>query len=86
MSRGPNYKPSLPGSWWNLRRCAGLPTSLFFPTQGEDSQQAIAVCNLCPVRAACLRYALDNGEQWGVWGGTSERQRRRLRLAERRAA
>lgn len=71
--------------------CAGL-TDLFFPERGESTREAKAVCRACPVKAECLEWALDAGEKHGIWGGLSERERRRVRRdrhvehdAERRA-
>lgn len=60
-------------------RCAGLDPELFHPGRGESTTPAKEVCRGCPVRTACLDYALDNRERYGVWGGLSERERRRLR-------
>jgi hypothetical protein len=56
------------------RHCAGVPTEMFY-----GSDVAAAICEGCPYITACLVYALDNNEEYGVWGGTSERQRRKLR-------
>ena len=53
--------------------------NLFHPNRSESEQPGKAVCSLCPVQTHCLRYALNAGEKIGVWGGTSERQRRHLR-------
>ena len=60
-------------------RCHEVDPEIFFPERGGSSKAARAVCNQCPVRAQCLEYALNNKEQFGIWGGTSERERRRLR-------
>jgi WhiB family redox-sensing transcriptional regulator len=57
----------------------------FFPNAGEPHHRAVAVCRQCPVRRACLDYALDHNE-YGVWGGTSETQRRQIRAKRRNAA
>lgn len=61
--------------------CLGLDPTLFFPHQGEFAQavKAKAICNACDVQAECLAYALNNGENHGIWGGMSERERRRIR-------
>lgn len=71
----------------------GYEPDLWFPTSDErtskgkaDRAVAQAVCATCPVRAACLAYALDAGEDAGVWGGKSEAQRRQLRRERRHAA
>lgn len=52
---------------------------IFFPTQGESANRAKAICAECPVAAECLEYALDTPERYGIWGGTSEKERRVLR-------
>lgn len=54
---------------------------LFFPEKGGSSAEAKRVCSQCPTRAACLEWALLNDERYGVWGGLSERERRRLTRA-----
>jgi WhiB family redox-sensing transcriptional regulator len=56
-----------------------LPVEVFFPTRGQNVDMAKAICAPCPVRTECLEYALDGGEHFGIWGGTSERERRRIR-------
>jgi WhiB family redox-sensing transcriptional regulator len=66
-------------SWLDDAACRGMDAELFFPGRGEPSAAAKAVCRPCPVRFDCLSYALNNGEKHGIWGGLSERERRRLR-------
>ena len=66
-------------AWHALAECAGVDPDLFFPERGGDISQAKQVCAVCAVRAECLRWALDNGETQGVWGGLGPRARRRLR-------
>lgn len=60
-------------------RCREHPDVNFFIDRGEDSRPAKAVCAGCLVRGECLDFALSGPERFGVWGGTSERERRRLR-------
>lgn len=72
------------GSWRLLANCRGCDPALFFPERGEMTREAKAVCNACVVREECLEYALSNGEKYGLWGGVSERQRRRMRTARRK--
>jgi WhiB family redox-sensing transcriptional regulator len=62
-----------------MTACRGVDPDLFFPERGESSQEAKDICQTCDARMACLEFALLNGEKFGVWGGTSERQRRILR-------
>jgi WhiB family transcriptional regulator, redox-sensing transcriptional regulator len=56
---------------------------IFFPERGEDERPAKRICGTCPVKGFCLEYALAAGEKHGIWGGTSERQRRNLRRERR---
>jgi WhiB family redox-sensing transcriptional regulator len=76
--------------WQERANCLGVDPDLFFPERGASTREAKAVCGGCEVKADCLEYALDNGEKFGIWGGLSERERRRLRrqraLARRAAA
>jgi WhiB family redox-sensing transcriptional regulator len=66
-------------SRWQVRaNCRGLDPDLFFPERGEDARSAKAVCAGCTVRAQCLSEAIED-ERHGIWGGTSERERRRIR-------
>jgi len=74
--------------WQARANCMGVDPDLFFPERGASTREAKEVCKGCVVRDDCLEFALDNGEKFGIWGGMSERERRRLRRAralERRA-
>jgi WhiB family transcriptional regulator, redox-sensing transcriptional regulator len=66
-------------SWQKHANCLGVDPDLFFPERGASTSEAKAVCRGCVVREACLEYALGNGERFGIWGGMSERERRRIR-------
>ncbi len=66
-------------SWQDYANCLGVDPDLFFPERGASTREAKAVCRGCVVREDCLEYALDNGEKFGIWGGMSERERRRIR-------
>lgn len=68
-----------PVDWQGAAACAEVDPEIFFPERGGSSKAARTVCAQCSVRAQCLEYALNNKEQFGIWGGTSERERRRLR-------
>lgn len=68
-----------PLDWQTKARCTEVDPEIFFPERGGSSRAARAVCADCEVRLECLEYALNNKEQFGIWGGTSERERRRLR-------
>ena len=64
---------------WMLHACCrGVSASAFFPSDGSGVEAAQQVCQTCPVRIACLEYALVNRLDHGVWGGTSERERQRI--------
>lgn len=65
--------------WQLAANCLGVDPDLFFPERGASTKEAKAVCQGCEVRADCLEYALANGEKFGIWGGLSERERRRIR-------
>ena len=66
-------------SWQLDANCLGVDPDLFFPERGASTREAKAVCHGCTVRLDCLEYALANGEKFGIWGGLSERERRRIR-------
>ncbi|MEJ7764740.1 MAG: WhiB family transcriptional regulator [Acidimicrobiales bacterium] len=65
--------------WQNYANCLGVDPDLFFPERGISTREAKEVCASCPVRSECLENALENGEKFGIWGGLSERERRRIR-------
>lgn len=67
-------------SWMRFAACRAVDPDLFFPTTGGIGlKEAKRVCTQCPCRVACLDFAIENNEKYGVWGGTSERERRVLR-------
>jgi WhiB family redox-sensing transcriptional regulator len=66
-------------SWQDFANCLGVDPDLFFPERGASTREAKEVCRGCVVREDCLEYALANGETFGIWGGMSERERRRIR-------
>lgn len=75
-------------AWHAQAACRGLDAALFYPA--DDDNEAIevakAVCAQCPVKGPCLEYALDVREKNGVWGGFTERDRRRIIRQRRRSA
>lgn len=71
--------PSEEESWQAFANCLGVEPDLFFPERGASTTEAKAVCEGCVVKNDCLEYALANGEKFGIWGGTSERERRTIR-------
>jgi len=66
-------------SWQAKANCMGVDPDLFFPERGDSTREAKEVCRGCVVREDCLEHALANGEKFGIWGGLSERERRRVR-------
>lgn len=77
--------PGLALDWTSRALCAQTDPELFFPDKGGSCLQAKKICRSCEAQAECLQYALDHHEEFGVWGGTSEQDRRPL-LAHRAAA
>jgi WhiB family redox-sensing transcriptional regulator len=68
-------------AWMKRGACRGEDPALFFPSLGSNTAKARAICAICPVREQCLAYALADPESAGVWGGISERERRKMRSA-----
>jgi WhiB family transcriptional regulator, redox-sensing transcriptional regulator len=66
-------------SWMDRGRCTETGDDLHFPEKGHPTKGAKMVCHGCEVRQECLEYALENQEKFGIWGGLSERERRRMR-------
>ena len=73
--------PDLALDWQQQALCAQTDPDEFFPEKGGSTKQAKRMCGRCDVKDRCLEYALDNNERFGVWGGLSERERRRLMRA-----
>jgi WhiB family redox-sensing transcriptional regulator len=65
--------------WQEEANCLGVDPDLFFPERGASTREAKSVCRSCEVRVECLEYALSHAEKFGIWGGLSERERRRVR-------
>lgn len=72
--------------WRELGACRGLDPGIFYPEEDEDASDAKAVCAECRVRVTCLEFALSHREKQGVWGGATERERRRIIRQRRRSA
>ena len=64
--------------WAAYAACAGHEGMIFFPQNKREEASALAICASCPVVDDCLDHALDTNERFGVWGGTTEKQRRQL--------
>ena len=66
-------------TWQELALCAQTDPEAFFPEKGGSTREAKRICVGCEVKAECLEYALLQDERFGIWGGLSERERRRLK-------
>lgn len=64
--------------WMDDALCAQTDPEAFFPEKGGSTKPAKNICAGCTVAAECLTYALDHNERFGIWGGVSERDRRKL--------
>jgi len=74
----------IPPAWVSRGLCAQTDPEAFFPEKGGATAPAKRICAACPVRAECLAWALENGERFGIWGGTSYLERRRLQRQQQR--
>ena len=72
--------------WRTLGACRGLDPGIFYPDEDDAALAAKEICERCGVRAACLEHALARREKVGVWGGRTERERRRILRQRRRTA
>jgi WhiB family redox-sensing transcriptional regulator len=72
--------------WRQYARCLGADPDLFYPVNDEAAEPAKAICAICPVREPCLEHAITAREKEGVWGGLTERERRRLIRQRRKTA
>lgn len=66
-------------SWQDQSSCRGADADLFFPERGASTRKAKAICTACNVREQCLEFAIQQSEKFGIWGGLSERERRKIR-------
>lgn len=78
--------PETTDGWRARARCRGVDPVVFHPVNEDDGDEAKAICALCPVREACLEYAIVAREKDGVWGGLTARERRRVIRRRRRSA
>lgn len=72
--------------WMSTGLCSDKPPALFFPSDGVGVEVAKKICMECPVKDQCREYALEQRIDHGVWGATSERERRRILRSRRLAA
>ena len=73
-------------SWRQRAACRGVDPDVFYPVSDDDADEAKQICGDCAVRQPCLEYALANRERDGVWGGATERERRRIVRQRRKTA
>lgn len=81
-------------SWRQLARCRGMGPDVFYPDEDEDVApefspriaEAKQICLICPVREICLEHAISAREKFGIWGGLTAIERRRLIRRRRRSA
>jgi hypothetical protein len=76
--------PSL-SEWHDRGLCVGDDPDVFFPSHGDPGTDAREICAACPVRDDCLKYAID-ADEFGIWGGLDQDERRNLRRGQRRKA
>ena len=79
LGTGPDTDDSGVLGWQEQALCAQTDPEAFFPEKGGSTREAKRVCLTCEVRGDCLEYALGNDERFGIWGGMSERERRKLK-------
>lgn len=70
--------PAPPDLWQEQAACFGIDPDVFFPVSEEEAGPALVFCGSCSLKDVCLAWALKNGERYGVWGGLTEQQRRRI--------
>ena len=73
-------------TWRDHAACRGIDPEIFYPVSDEEADPAKSICDHCPVRTPCLEHALTSRERDGVWGGATERERRRMIRQRRRSA
>lgn len=84
---GAHHRPTIQaiaGPWADDAACRDASTQVFFAETPDDERQALALCRACPVQRACLRFAVERQQRHGVWGGTTERERRAMIRDRRR--
>ncbi len=73
-------------AWQDFANCRGADPDLFFPERGASTRVAKTICRECSVQAECLEFAIVSSEKFGIWGGMSERERRKIRKQRQIAA
>lgn len=65
--------------WMTEALCTQVPADVFFPEKGQSADDALMICEDCSVQFDCLQYAVETGQRFGIWGGMTERERRKIR-------
>jgi WhiB family redox-sensing transcriptional regulator len=73
-------------TWRKQAACRGIDADVFYPVSDDDAGAAKAICAQCAVCETCLEWALANREREGIWGGATERERRRIQRQRRKSA
>lgn len=73
-------------AWQDFANCRGADPDLFFPERGASTRTAKSICRECAVQDQCLEFAIVSSEKFGIWGGMSERERRKIRKERQIAA
>jgi len=73
-------------TWRQRAACQGIDPGIFYPASDDDAEEAKAICATCPVRQPCLEHSLATREREGIWGGLTERERRRIVRQRRKSA
>lgn len=81
-----NYDPDEDLSWMQHGKCVGCDPGLFFPERNGSKDPALQVCAGCPVVNTCREHAFYHHENYGVWGGTTPRQRQKIWREQRKQA
>jgi len=81
-------KETMNPTWRKRSACTGIDSDVFYPSSEDDAdaEEAKAICAVCPVQTMCLEHALSLREREGIWGGTTERERRRILRQRRKTA
>lgn len=74
-----NVQPDGPGDWSERALCSQTDPEAFFPPKGSPGKEAKRICGRCEVTQKCLDHALDHNIRFGIWGGLTERERRKLK-------
>jgi WhiB family redox-sensing transcriptional regulator len=73
-------------SWRQAAACRGVDPEIFYPNSEEEADAGKVICAQCSVRQSCLEYSLLSRERDGVWGGATEKERRRILRQRRKSA